>query len=370
MSAYQDTQKTDLLFLRKFNRRHRTNTRIVCIACLFILSVFALWDIQAMGMDHPAMGDMLWTRFGVSVPVLCFTFYMSLSNNPDARLDILTTLSILVGCLSIVALHWQYYLLGQVLAIDSILLCLVAIYFLPNVFYWQKMGIGLTLFVAYILLLYIAEQPAGSFIRASIYLLSINLAGLIHSSSFDKERRDNFEKTQFLEEMAHTDQLTGAGNRHKFDEHFIDLLEQAKAADKGVAVAIVDIDLFKQYNDHYGHFAGDECLIKVAQAFLAMKQHPQDKCIRFGGEEFILIKYDVNLEQSARWGQSIIDAINQLNLPHGFSKVSDRITVSAGVIYWDPKSLLTRTQLMKCADDALYKAKANGRNQVQVHLSK
>ena len=205
------------------------------------------------------------------------------------------------------------------------------------------------------------------YIHSAIYLISINTAGLIHSNHFDKQRRIVFDKTEFLKKLALTDQLTGADNRHKFDDHFVELLEQGKEEKKGIAIAIADIDFFKQFNDTYGHFAGDECLIKVAQTFLEMKQHPLDRCIRFGGEEFILIKYDLSLSESVEWGQSIIDTIYQLNIPHSSSTTDSKVTISAGVIHWSPDSSLTRTELMKKADDALYLAKNNGRNQVQFY---
>jgi diguanylate cyclase (GGDEF)-like protein len=266
-------------------------------------------------------------------------------------------------------MHYKYLELGTLLTLDSIILCLVAIYFLPNIFCAQKLFIGISILFSYYTVLIIEQQSVIQFIHGGIYIISINIAGLIHGHSFDKQRRDNFEHHQFLKAMANTDQLTGVGNRHKFDEQFSELLEQAKKENKGIAIAIADIDFFKQYNDHYGHLAGDECLIQVAQALLTMKRHPLDSCIRFGGEEFILIKYDINSDACLAWGEKIKNTIYELNIPHANSSIDNRITISAGVIHWHPTSAFTRTQLMKLADDALYKAKASGRNKVDVHFS-
>ncbi|MFY0641155.1 MAG: GGDEF domain-containing protein [Bermanella sp.] len=370
MSRDQNVQHSPLPFLRDFNKQHRRNARIICVASMFVLTLFAFWDVHAMGADHPAIAELLLIRFLITTPLFIFTYYSSCLTAPMVRLDILMTISILTACLSIVVMHWKYFQLDQVLAIDSILLCLVATYFLPNIFSWQKLVIGICILAAYFTYLFITQQAINAFIHSGIYLLSINIAGLIHSLSFDKERRANYDKTQFLETMARTDQLTGTENRHKFDERFVELLEQGRIENQGIAIAIVDIDYFKQYNDHYGHFAGDECLIKVAQALLTLKRHPVDTCIRFGGEEFILIRYGISFEETPLWGQKIINTIYDLNIPHAYSDAEQRITISAGVIHWHPTSSLARTQLMTFADHALYKAKSNGRNQVHIHLQK
>lgn len=370
MNTYQDKQNSNLLFLTKFNEQHRLNARIISLTALFVLSVFAYWDIQSLGIDHPEIPELLLIRFCFTLPIILLTYFAALKPLKRIRLDLFMTLCVTTIILTIIAIHWKYFLIGITLSTDSIVLSLVVIYFLPNIFYWQKITVGLLLIGFYFLYLFLTRQPMDAFIHSGVYLSCINIAGLIHSVSFDKERRANFDKTQFLRVMAQTDQLTGASNRHKFDEHFSKLLEQGKLENKGIALAIADIDFFKQYNDLYGHFTGDECLIKVAQAFLTLKRHPLDSCIRFGGEEFILIKYGVNLEQTIQWGQKIIDTIYNLDIPHQASDAEQRITVSAGLIHWEPGSPLTRTQLMKLADEALYKAKGNGRNQVQVHLNK
>ena len=138
----------------------------------------------------------------------------------------------------LVYIHYKYLELGTLLTLDSIILCLVAIYFLPNIFYTQKLFIGISILFSYYTVLIIEKQSVVQFIHSGIYIISINIAGLIHSHSFDKQRRDNFEHHQFLKAMANTDQLTGVGNRHKFDEQFNELLEQAKLENKGIAIAI------------------------------------------------------------------------------------------------------------------------------------
>lgn len=362
--------QANALYIQRFNDSHRAEVRVVCVALLFALLVFALWDIHYLGSNSPLIYTVLMTRFVITLPLFAWIFAISYHALSTPRLDRWLTLGFFSICVTTILIHGFYTALYIRLPIDSILLCIIVVYFVPNLFYLQKAFLGISMMAMYIGFLLLNEWEYYDLVRACIYLGMINLAGIIHGVSFDRQRRAIYDKNQFLKEMARTDQLTGAENRHRFDERFNDLLEQAHLENQGIAVAIVDIDFFKQYNDHYGHFAGDECLIKVAQTFLLLKRHPLDSCIRFGGEEFILIKYGVNFEQSVSWGQSVIAAIHKLNIPHEISELDQRLTVSAGLIHWQPNSSLTRTQLMKLADDALYKAKRNGRNQVHVHLSK
>ncbi len=357
-------------YIQRFNDLHRVEVRIICVALLFGLLVFALWDIHYLGTYSPVIYTALIIRFIITLPLFICIFLISYRTQSIPRLDMWLTLGFFSICVTTIFMHVFYAALYIQLAIDSILLYVIVVYFVPNLFYFQKAFLGMSMMAIYIGFLMLNDAEDFALIRAYVYLGMINLAGIIHGVSFDRQRRAIYDKNQFLKEMARTDQLTGAENRHRFDERFNDLLEQARLENQGIAVAIVDIDFFKQYNDHYGHFAGDECLIKVAQALLHLKRHPLDSCIRFGGEEFILIKYGVNFEESVSWGQKVIAAIHDLNIPHETSELDQHLTASAGLIHWQPNSSLTRTQLMKLADDALYKAKHNGRNQVHVHLSK
>ena len=366
MNDSQDMQAADKLFKQQFNQLHMPTARYVAYGILFMFVLFAAWDLEALGLDHPELNVILCIRFSFTLPVILYVVFYSFQTDKKHQ-DILTTAMCLIAFVTVVVLHWKFYTIGQHLKLNSIMLIMIAIYFLPNILFAQKLFLGVSLIFSYFIYLYVTQQDYNAYINSGMYLLCINVAGLIHSIHFDKQRRVIFYKTEFLKKLALTDQLTGADNRHKFDEHFVELLEQGKEEQKGIAIAIADIDFFKQFNDTYGHFAGDECLIKVAQTFLEMKQHPLDRCIRFGGEEFILIKYDVNLNESVEWGQSIIDTIYQLNIPHSSSTAESKVTISAGVIHWSPSSSLTRTELMKQADEALYQAKNNGRN--QVHFS-
>jgi diguanylate cyclase (GGDEF)-like protein len=133
-----------------------------------------------------------------------------------------------------------------------------------------------------------------------------------------------------------------------------------------VAVLLIDIDCFKDYNDRYGHQAGDECLRAVAVALSCCARRPLDFVARYGGEEFAVILYDASPEYVAEVLTRIQCSIAELNIPHEASRVASRLTVSIGAAFILPGSSRTPEGLIQLADEALYSAKEQGRNRVVV----
>ena len=161
--------------------------------------------------------------------------------------------------------------------------------------------------------------------------------------------------------LALTDGLTGISNRRHFDEQALALLSMAQRSKTTLAVLMIDIDHFKQYNDHYGHAAGDACLIQVGKVISAAFQRPGDCAARYGGEEFAVVSLAVSLEEMQQHAQQLREKVMALDIPHLKSKHA-RITVSIGVVAHTPKRENSISMLLKKADDALYTAKERGRN--------
>jgi diguanylate cyclase (GGDEF)-like protein len=133
-----------------------------------------------------------------------------------------------------------------------------------------------------------------------------------------------------------------------------------------VAVLLVDIDCFKDYNDRYGHQAGDECLRAVAVSLSQCARRPLDFVARYGGEEFAVVLYEASREYVAEVLTRIQRSIAELNIPHEASQVATRLTVSIGAAYILPSVNRTPEGLIQLADEALYSAKGKGRNRVVV----
>ena len=165
-----------------------------------------------------------------------------------------------------------------------------------------------------------------------------------------------------LKRKAELDPLTGAGNRRNGDVMLEQALRRAIGDRKPLAVLFVDLDHFKQVNDKHGHAVGDDCL-RVSADAIRRELAPDDVLVRYGGEEFLVILPGYNADQARQLGERIRQSIAHLRLDNGHEKV--RFTVSIGVAGRLPGEEET-AGIVERADKALYTAKRNGRNQVQV----
>ncbi|VXD22219.1 putative Diguanylate cyclase [Planktothrix serta PCC 8927] len=166
---------------------------------------------------------------------------------------------------------------------------------------------------------------------------------------------------QQLKRLATVDGLTQVANRRRFDEYLAQEWQRLQREHADLALILCDIDYFKQYNDYYGHPAGDTCLKQVAQTLEDLLQRPADLVARYGGEEFAIILPNTNREGAIYIAQQIQGAILQLQLPHADSIVSQWLTLSLGVTYTIPSTLTSVSDLIAAADQALYQAKQQGR---------
>lgn len=128
---------------------------------------------------------------------------------------------------------------------------------------------------------------------------------------------------------------------------------------------VIDIDLFKGYNDRYGHWAGDETLVQVAQATINTFKRAGDLVARYGGEEFLVILPETDKDDVIKMALLLCKKIEDLHIPYSGSTVSQYLTVSIGVTARIPDINSSPKDLFLIADKALYQAKAAGRNQVK-----
>ncbi|MGQ9805579.1 MAG: diguanylate cyclase domain-containing protein [Chlorobiales bacterium] len=170
-----------------------------------------------------------------------------------------------------------------------------------------------------------------------------------------------------LEQLATIDSLTDIPNRRSIDETLQREWLKAMRTSEPLALMMIDIDHFKNYNDYYGHQAGDECLRKVAQAIRASLRRPTDYVGRYGGEEFIVLLTHSDWEKTKHMAEKILESVRLLKLPHHASPTAEIVTISAGVNIVIPTPKLSVSSLIHQADEALYQAKHSGRNQFVLH---
>ncbi len=194
--------------------------------------------------------------------------------------------------------------------------------------------------------------------------LSLEAKGRLAKADVDQflhRLRDRLQRFE-AENEANRDALTGLSNRRHFEEHTADLWAAATQPAEPVALIMIDIDHFKLFNDVYGHPAGDHCIKRVAAAIAAALRQPSDLAVRFGGEEFLLLLPNTIPENAIQISERIRRAVEAMAIPHHSSPTSAVVTVSLGVAASPVSTPLDR--LVAAADDALYRAKRAGRNQV------
>lgn len=176
------------------------------------------------------------------------------------------------------------------------------------------------------------------------------------------------ETNRKLQHYAKNDYLTGLANRRHVDEVLTEEVYRAMRGEHPLSVLMLDVDLFKKYNDHYGHLRGDECLRAVSTALRKALHRHGDMVGRYGGEEFVAILPGTDAIGALKVAGAIIHAVNALNIPHTKSKYG-RITLSIGAATLEkvPHAPGVEEQcdaLLQAADRALYTAKLSGRNAV------
>jgi diguanylate cyclase (GGDEF)-like protein len=167
--------------------------------------------------------------------------------------------------------------------------------------------------------------------------------------------------------MANIDGLTQIANRRRFDDYLAVEWQRHQRENKPLALILIDIDYFKNYNNHYGHQRGDDCLIQVAQTLAKVPQRATDLVARYGGEEFVAILPNTNAQKALIVAESMKKAIAALNIPHAQSNISKKITISLGVASLIPNPENCLEDLIFQADQVLYLAKNQGRDRVGIN---
>lgn len=172
--------------------------------------------------------------------------------------------------------------------------------------------------------------------------------------------------SQVFKLQSQQDGLTGLANRRYFDQTIRKLWDKAFQLETPLSMIVLDVDAFKRYNDTYGHSKGDECLVAVAKTLTSNFPTTLGFVARYGGEEFVISLPDVNLKRATSLAEKIRKDIMALSVPHATSLTHDVVTASFGVATLIPEANEPYERLLQLADRALYRAKQNGRNRVEV----
>ena len=194
------------------------------------------------------------------------------------------------------------------------------------------------------------------------------LLALAVASSLNDTIRENallHASEQQLQRLATIDGLTGIANRRAFDVRLQAEWNRACRAGRPIALLFVDVDYFKQFNDTYGHLAGDDALRRIAATLEGLALRSSDLCARYGGEEFAVLAAETGIAEAADLAERMRVAVAALAISHALSPV-DRVTISVGVAARVPATDADPNTLIASADGALYEAKRTGRNAVVI----
>jgi diguanylate cyclase (GGDEF)-like protein len=251
--------------------------------------------------------------------------------------------------------------------IASVVLVTIYIYFMLGMLFYPALAAAAVVFASYLVFASIYGLSSAVMLVDSGVLLFTNIIGATVCYTLERANRTNFLEEQLLKEVASRDGLTGINNRRAFDEHLARIWPQAIRDQVPIALLLIDIDHFKAYNDRYGHQMGDECLRRVAECLLRSARRPLDVTARYGGEEFAIVLYDARREHIEEVARRIQSGIEALAIEHLASPLpGKRVTVSIGAACVEPANGRSHYGFIQLADEALYAAKARGRDKVVI----
>lgn len=195
--------------------------------------------------------------------------------------------------------------------------------------------------------------------------VTTELVGFMFDISERKKMEDELlSLNRKLEKLTLQDGLTGVSNRRLFEQTMNAEWFRSMRDRQPLSLIVIDIDHFKQYNDHYGHLAGDDCLVQVAQALDSIPLRSTDLFARYGGEEFVLLLPKAEIDSAVEIAEKCRALVEKLAIPHEHSGAGDVVTISIGVATITPTPDAEPASLFAEADRQLYRAKELGRNRV------
>jgi diguanylate cyclase (GGDEF)-like protein len=248
----------------------------------------------------------------------------------------------------------------------ALVLATLFAYYLVGLSFYAAVRTNLIALLAFVAGSSLAGLPGELAVYQAMTLFFANLVGATVAYNLEMARRTSWLESRLLAGMAERDGLTRAYNRRRLDGHLHRAWQQGIREQCPMALLMIDIDSFKSFNDRYGHQAGDEALKAVASVLAQAARRPLDFVGRYGGEEFLGVRYDTTREYATELAQGILEGVRSLEIPHGASDVESVLTVSVGVAYVVPVAGRSPDGFVQLADEALYAAKHGGRNRVHV----
>ena len=349
-------------FRRTYQADNREKSRLTIALALVICVVLTVISQVIGGEGESAMRAL---GLAVLVPMLVLTIVASYRATSMAYQFLLGVSALVVGLAGAVIgvkaslAGMSYYFAAQASWIFMIWLVMGFLFRPAACLAW-------VVSIAYVAATLAAGLPTEEVIFETSMLLTMNLLGGYSCYKIEHAARLNFLESNMLNQLAQRDGLTGLFNRRSFDEYVNRIWRQSRREGATVAFLLVDIDHFKSFNDLYGHQAGDDALKAVAKVLAGGGHRPLDLAARYGGEEFALILYGPSREYSRELPERLRKDVQGLEIVHEGSENSQYLSISIGVAIIHPDAERSVTGAIQMADEAVYQAKEDGRNQIVI----
>jgi diguanylate cyclase (GGDEF)-like protein len=351
-------------FRRRNFDENLPHTRVnLCLAILIAIA-FSAMDAMVLGPQLDRIPSMICVL--VIIPVMLIAIASSFSSRRHRIHPPLIIITVTIVGLSVAAIQIIALLGGVSILFPSLILSIFFVYFMGGLTFYHAVAVNVIVTLVYLAAGTALLLPGREFSYSALAIVATNLFAASVAYMHEKTSRMRFLEACLLRELVARDGLTGIQNRRMFDQHIARIWQQAVREEERIAVLLADIDCFKDYNDLYGHQAGDECLRAVAVSLSQCARRPLDFVARYGGEEFAIVLYEASREYVAEVVTRIQRSIAELNIAHEASRVASRLTVSIGAAFILPAANRTLEGLIQLADEALYSAKEEGRNRVVV----
>jgi diguanylate cyclase (GGDEF)-like protein len=248
------------------------------------------------------------------------------------------------------------------------LLLTLFVYFIIGLGWWRAIAVNVLIFVGLLVVESLWQPNVDLRIYHAAYMFAANIVGAMGSYFLEYSNRTTFLVNLLLRELAERDGLTGLYNRRTLNGQLGRVWRQAQREGATLALAMIDVDFFKTYNDRYGHAEGDRALQSLATLMADQALRPLDLAARYGGEEFVLIWYAPDPNNLAGLGERLRKAVFDQQIPHADSP-QGVLTVTIGLAQAAPAKGGSTVELLRQADAALYQGKQQGRNRCVLHAA-
>jgi len=343
------------------------NLRRMRVCLMLSMLLFTAFDLVFSRSLPPDVARVLVAAdMSITFPTLLITLLVSYTARGRHWLPALSAACILALGLCRIGLYGFTHTHGISMPYEGLILIIMGGFFLLGLTFYRALICAVLFLVCFVVVMASVSLPMVELVHRSYYLLATTLVCALAAYTSEYATRYNFLYNHLQLHHAESDALTGMRNRRAFMDHYDRLWKMARRDAKRIAVCIVDADCFKAYNDHYGHIEGDAVLRALGEAIGRIVRRPLDGAARYGGEEFVVVWYDLTRADASNLAERLISEVLGLGIAHAYSEAGPLVSVSAGVAMAIPGDDSTPIQLLRRADEALYRAKENGRNRFEM----